>query len=102
MPTSTSWASRTTLMPRRALCGVSVREDFTECDDEEEGEGDEDEGTASDRWTARASELPSNDVFILEGESNYGTGAARPGARGGRDVTCRRGCIRGPCRDGRR
>jgi hypothetical protein len=57
-----------------AVRGVSVREDFTECDDEEEGEGDEEQGAASDRWTARASELPSNDVFILEGEQlRYGS-----------------------------
>lgn len=47
---------------------MSVREDFTECDDEEE------EATAGDRWTARASELPGNDVFILEGEQlRYGS-----------------------------
>ena len=53
-----------------AVRGVSVREDFTECDDDEE----EEKEAAGDRWTARASELPGNDVFILEGEQlRYGS-----------------------------
>jgi hypothetical protein len=51
-----------------AVRGVSVREDFSEC---EQGETKE---AAGDRWTARASELPGNDVFILEGEQlRYGS-----------------------------
>lgn len=55
-----------------AVRGVAVREDFSESgDDDEEGTGDR--RWTGDRWTARDSELPPSDVFILEGEQlRYG------------------------------
>jgi hypothetical protein len=61
-----------------AVSGVALREDFADCDDEddEEGEGEEEErpAPARDRWTARDTDLPSTDVFILEGEQlRYGS-----------------------------
>ena len=61
-----------------AVSGVALREDFTDCDDEddEEAEGEEEErpAPARDRWTARDADLPSTDVFILEGEQlRYGS-----------------------------
>jgi hypothetical protein len=61
-----------------AVSGVALREDFTDCDDEddEEAEGEEEErpAPARDRWTARDTDLPSTDVFILEGEQlRYGS-----------------------------
>jgi hypothetical protein len=58
-----------------AVAGVAVREDFTE-GDEEDDDGEEaelEERRAGDRWTARPQDLPSNDVFILEGRQlRYG------------------------------
>jgi hypothetical protein len=55
--------------------GVSVREDFTECnDDEDEEPGEAEAAGTGDRWTARAADLPASDVFILEGEQlRYGS-----------------------------
>jgi hypothetical protein len=49
-----------------------VREDLAECDDDgEKGE------PPLDRWTARESDLPGSDVFILEGSQlRYGNRAA--------------------------
>jgi hypothetical protein len=61
-----------------AVRGVAVREDFTESeDDDDDEEGTTKERGGGDRWTARDSELPANDVFILEGEQlRYGSGEA--------------------------
>jgi hypothetical protein len=61
-----------------AVSGVTVREDFTECDeeDDEDQEGDEEvrRGSAGDRWTAHDADLPPTDVFILEGaQLRYGS-----------------------------
>jgi hypothetical protein len=56
-----------------AVRGVAVREDFTECDDEEEEDEGDGSAPAGDRWSARPGDLPASDVFILEGEQlRYG------------------------------
>ena len=61
-----------------ALDGVTVREDFVECDDEDDDSDDEDEApSAHDRWSTPESRLPRNDVFLLEGRQlRYGSSAA--------------------------
>jgi hypothetical protein len=61
-----------------AVSGVALREDFTDCDDEDDEEAEDEEEErptpARDRWTARDTDLPSTDVFILEGEQlRYGS-----------------------------
>jgi hypothetical protein len=61
-----------------AVSGVALREDFTDCDDEDEedAEGEEEVRPAPrrDRWTSRDADLPPSDVFILEGEQlRYGS-----------------------------
>jgi hypothetical protein len=61
-----------------ALEGVTVREDFHECDDEDKDSDDDAEAPApDDRWSAPESRLPRNDVFLLEGRQlRYGSSAA--------------------------
>ncbi len=62
-----------------ALSGVAVREDFTDCgDDDDEAGGDAEETLARyDRWSAPAWALPKNDVFLLDGgQLRYGSQAA--------------------------
>ena len=60
-----------------SLTGVCQRSDFTEVEDDD---GDEPEG---DRWSADASRLPGNDVFLVQGDQRrYGDKAAW-------DVACR-------------
>jgi hypothetical protein len=57
-----------------ALHGVAERQDFTEYD----GEDDVVESASqSDRWSAPATALPRNDVFLVEGgQIRYGSKAA--------------------------
>ena len=62
------------------LSGVCQRSDFTEadeCDDEEdevvEVEGLDEAPRGRDRWGASESQLPGNDVFLIEGSQlRYG------------------------------
>jgi hypothetical protein len=52
------------------VAGVAVRGDFEEV-------SQDGEATVGDRWTARSSELPPSDVFILEGaQLRYGSKGA--------------------------
>ncbi len=57
------------------LSGVCQRSDFTEadeCDDDDEENG-EDTPRGRDRWSASESQLPGNDVFLVEGSQlRYG------------------------------
>ena len=59
-----------------SLSGVCQRSDFTEadeCDDDEEVEEREEAPRARDRWSASESQLPGNDVFLVEGSQlRYG------------------------------
>jgi hypothetical protein len=61
-----------------AIHGVAVREDFVDY-----AESDEEPASASgDRWAARETNLPSNDVFIVEGnQTRYGSKEAWAAAR---------------------
>jgi hypothetical protein len=61
-----------------ALDGVAVREDFAECDDEDEADdADYEAPSPHDRWSTPESKLPRNDVFLLEGQQlRYGSSAA--------------------------
>ena len=58
------------------LSGVCQRSDFTEageCDDDEEVEEREEAPRGRDRWSASESQLPGNDVFLIEGSQlRYG------------------------------
>jgi hypothetical protein len=57
-----------------AIHGVTVREEFTETDDEDEDAEDEPTRNEGDRWSARPEALPRNDVFIVEGSHlRYGS-----------------------------
>lgn len=57
-----------------SVCGVAVREEFN--DDDEEDEGDEPEERSYERGTS------ANDVFIVEGQQlRYGSKAAWGAAR---------------------
>lgn len=59
-----------------SLSGVCQRSDFTEaddCDEEEEVEELEEAPRARDRWSTSESQLPGNDVFLIEGSQlRYG------------------------------
>ena len=60
-----------------AIHGVTVREDFTEGDLEDESHDGE-----CDRWGANEGALPGNDVFIVEGSQlRYGSKDAWDAAR---------------------
>ncbi len=50
-----------------AIHGVTVREEFTETDDEDGDAEDAPARTEGDRWSARPEALPRNDVFTVEG-----------------------------------
>jgi len=57
-----------------AIHGVTVREEFTETDDEDEDAEDEPTRTEGDLWSAQPEALPRNDVFIVEGSQlRYGS-----------------------------
>ena len=57
-----------------AIHGVTVREEFTETDDEDGDAEDAPARTEGDRWRARPEALPRNDVFIVEGSQlRYGS-----------------------------
>ena len=57
-----------------AIHGVTVREEFTESDDEDEDGGEPPAASEHDRWSARPESLPRNDVFIVEGSQlRYGS-----------------------------
>ena len=57
-----------------AIHGVTVREEFTETDDEDDAAEDAPTRTEGDRWSARPEALPRNDVFIVEGSQvRYGS-----------------------------
>ncbi len=57
-----------------AIHGVTVREEFTETDDEDEDAEDQPTRTEDDRWSAPPGALPRNDVFTVEGrELRYGS-----------------------------
>ena len=57
-----------------AIHGVTVREEFTETDDEDEDAEDEPTRNEGDRWSAQPEALPRNDVFIVEGSQlRYGS-----------------------------
>lgn len=61
-----------------ALDGVTIREDFVDCDDDDvEADDDPEAPGPDDRWSAPESKLPRNDVFLLEGRQlRYGSSAA--------------------------
>jgi len=58
------------------LSGVCQRSDFTEaddCDDDEEVEELAEAPRGRDRWSASESQLPGNDVFLIEDDQlRYG------------------------------
>jgi hypothetical protein len=57
-----------------AIHGVTVREEFTESDDEDDDGGEAPAASGHDRWSARPESLPRNDVFIVEGSQlRYGS-----------------------------
>ena len=54
-----------------AIHGVTVREEFTESDDDG---GEAPAASEHDRWRSRPESLPRNDVFIVEGSQlRYGS-----------------------------
>jgi hypothetical protein len=57
-----------------AIHGVTVREEFTESDDEDDDGREAPAASEHDRWSARPESLPRNDVFIVEGSQlRYGS-----------------------------
>ncbi len=61
-----------------SLDGLTIREDFVDCDDDDEEANDDAEAPGpDDRWSAPESKLPRNDVFLLEGRQlRYGSSVA--------------------------
>ena len=57
-----------------AIHGVTVREEFTERDEDDDEDGEATPASHYDRWSAPAESLPMNDVFIVEGRQlRYGS-----------------------------
>ncbi len=57
-----------------SVAGVCQRSDFTETDDyDDEEQAEEEAPRGRDRWSASESQLPGNDVFLIEGSQlRYG------------------------------